>query len=161
MNSRKLRTRSERNVADRGMVAIRVTGRRGRRSFTRRSPRRRALCHDGIGRSPNDARRRSWRKNRRPSCSTWTAPSIDSVYQHVLAWQDALDQMGIELAVWRIHRKIGMSGGLFANALQRETGQLLTPEEATAAADAARRVLPGSARSSCGRCPVPGPCSRT
>ena len=54
---------------------------------------------------------------------------IDSVYQHVLAWQDALDQMGIELAVWRIHRKIGMSGGLFANALQRETGQLLTPDE--------------------------------
>jgi HAD superfamily hydrolase (TIGR01509 family) len=37
--------------------------------------------------------------------------------------------MGIELAVWRIHRKIGMSGGLFANALQRETGQLLTPDE--------------------------------
>jgi HAD superfamily hydrolase (TIGR01509 family) len=56
---------------------------------------------------------------------------IDSVYQHVLAWQDALDQMGIELAVWRIHRKIGMSGGLFANALQRETGQLLTPDETT------------------------------
>jgi len=54
---------------------------------------------------------------------------IDSVYQHVLAWQDALDQLGIELAVWRIHRKIGMSGGLFANALQRETGQLLTPDE--------------------------------
>jgi HAD superfamily hydrolase (TIGR01509 family) len=54
---------------------------------------------------------------------------IDSVYQHVLAWQDALDQMGIELAVWRIHRKIGMSGGLFANALQRETGQMLTPDE--------------------------------
>ena len=47
---------------------------------------------------------------------------IDSVYQHVLAWQDALDQMGIELAVWRIHRRIGMSGGLFVNALQRETG---------------------------------------
>jgi HAD superfamily hydrolase (TIGR01509 family) len=54
---------------------------------------------------------------------------IDSVYQHVLAWQDALDQMGIELSVWRIHRKIGMSGGLFANALQRETGHLLTPDE--------------------------------
>ncbi len=55
---------------------------------------------------------------------------IDSVYQHVLAWQDALDQMGIELAVWRIHRKMGMSGGLFANALQRETEHVLTPEEA-------------------------------
>src|SRR5262245_1893674 len=47
---------------------------------------------------------------------------IDSVYQHVLAWQEALDDEGIELAVWRIHRKIGMSGGLFANMLLRETG---------------------------------------
>src|SRR4029079_11557251 len=55
---------------------------------------------------------------------------VDSVYQHVLAWQDARDQTGIELAVWRIHRKIGMSGGLFANALLRETGRAVTPEEA-------------------------------
>ena len=55
---------------------------------------------------------------------------VDSVYEHVLAWQDALDQTGIELAVWRIHRKIGMSGGLFANALLRETGREVTPEEA-------------------------------
>jgi HAD superfamily hydrolase (TIGR01509 family) len=56
---------------------------------------------------------------------------IDSVYQHVLAWQDALDQVGIELAVWRIHRKMGMSGGLFANALQRETEHTLTVDEAS------------------------------
>jgi len=56
---------------------------------------------------------------------------IDSVYQHVLAWQDALDQMGIELAVWRIHRKMGMSGGLFSNALMRETEHALTPDEAS------------------------------
>jgi phosphoglycolate phosphatase-like HAD superfamily hydrolase len=47
---------------------------------------------------------------------------IDSVYQHVLAWKEALDQEGIELAVWRIHRKIGMSGGLFTNQLLLETG---------------------------------------
>src|SRR5258708_34330704 len=47
---------------------------------------------------------------------------VDSVYQHVLAWRDALDQEGIELSVWRIHRKIGMSGGLFPNMLLRETG---------------------------------------
>ena len=47
---------------------------------------------------------------------------VDSVYQHVLAWRDALDQEGIELSVWRIHRKIGMSGGLFTNMLLRETG---------------------------------------
>ena len=55
---------------------------------------------------------------------------IDSVYQHVLAWQDALDRMGIELSVWRIHRKIGMSGGLFANALLRETGMAVSDEQA-------------------------------
>jgi len=39
---------------------------------------------------------------------------VDSVYQHVLAWREALEQAGIELAVWRIHRRIGMSGGLLA-----------------------------------------------
>ena len=46
---------------------------------------------------------------------------VDSVYQHVLAWKEALDAEGIELSVWRIHRKIGMSGGLFTNQLLRET----------------------------------------
>ena len=47
---------------------------------------------------------------------------VDSVYQHVLAWKEALDTEGIELSVWRIHRRIGMSGGLFMNQLLRETG---------------------------------------
>jgi HAD superfamily hydrolase (TIGR01549 family) len=53
---------------------------------------------------------------------------VDSVYQHVLSWKSALDAEGIELSVWRIHRKIGMSGGLFANQLLRETGMAITPE---------------------------------
>jgi HAD superfamily hydrolase (TIGR01509 family) len=47
---------------------------------------------------------------------------VDSVYHHVLAWRQALESEGIELAVWRIHRRIGMSGGLFTNMLLRETG---------------------------------------
>jgi phosphoglycolate phosphatase-like HAD superfamily hydrolase len=47
---------------------------------------------------------------------------VDSVYQHVLAWREALETEGIDLSVWRIHRKIGMSGGLFTNMLLRETG---------------------------------------
>lgn len=55
---------------------------------------------------------------------------IDSVYHHVLAWRDALERAGIELSVWRIHRKVGMSGGLFANALLRETGREVTKEDA-------------------------------
>jgi HAD superfamily hydrolase (TIGR01509 family) len=53
---------------------------------------------------------------------------VDSVYQHVLAWKEALDQEHIELSVWRIHRKIGMSGGLFTNMLLRETGLEISPE---------------------------------
>src|SRR3954451_23405697 len=55
---------------------------------------------------------------------------VDSVYQHVIAWRQALEEVGIELAVWRIHRRIGMSGGLFVNALLRETDRPVTPAEA-------------------------------
>jgi HAD superfamily hydrolase (TIGR01509 family) len=50
---------------------------------------------------------------------------VDSVYQHVLAWHEALQACGVELSVWRIHRRIGMSGGLFTRALLRETGREL------------------------------------
>lgn len=53
---------------------------------------------------------------------------IDSVYQHVIAWRLALADCGIELAVWKIHRRIGMSGGLFVNALLRELGYPLDPD---------------------------------
>ena len=54
---------------------------------------------------------------------------VDSVYQHVLAWREALESAGLELSVWRIHRRIGMSGGLFLDALLRETGRRLSAEE--------------------------------
>ena len=45
---------------------------------------------------------------------------IDSVYQHVVAWREALEGVGINLPIWKIHRRIGMSGGLFVAALARE-----------------------------------------
>ena len=79
---------------------------------------------------------------------------IDSVYQHVLAWREALEAEEIDLPVWTIHRKIGMSGGLFARALLRETGSALTAEtverlqrahaEAYTAYAASVRPLPGA-----------------
>jgi HAD superfamily hydrolase (TIGR01549 family) len=53
---------------------------------------------------------------------------VDSVYEHVLAWHDALEAEGIALSVWRIHRKIGMSGGLFTHMLLRETGLAIDAE---------------------------------
>ena len=52
---------------------------------------------------------------------------VDSVYQHVLAWQTALHEAHIDLSVWRIHRRIGMSGGLFTEMLLRETPVEITP----------------------------------
>ena len=80
---------------------------------------------------------------------------IDSVYQHVIAWRTALARLSIDLSVWRIHRRIGMSGGLFVSALLRETGRTLSrddiamlqiwhSEEYLAQADSVR-TLPGAA----------------
>jgi len=53
---------------------------------------------------------------------------IDSVYQHVIAWREALEGVGIRLSIWKIHRRIGMSGGLFVNALARELETTLDRE---------------------------------
>ena len=54
---------------------------------------------------------------------------VDSVYQHVMAWHTALRECGYDLSVWRIHRRIGMSGGLMMRALTRELNMEL--DEAT------------------------------
>jgi HAD superfamily hydrolase (TIGR01509 family) len=54
---------------------------------------------------------------------------IDSVYQHVAAWHEALLQSGIAVSVWKLHRRIGMSGGLFLHALQREIGREISAEQ--------------------------------
>lgn len=54
----------------------------------------------------------------------------DSVYQNVAAWKVALDAEDIPLAMWRIHRKIGMSGGLMLKTLSRETGLNISEEQA-------------------------------
>ncbi len=54
---------------------------------------------------------------------------IDSVYQNVIAWRHALARLDIDLSVWRIHRRIGMSGGLFVSALLRETGRSLSEDD--------------------------------
>jgi HAD superfamily hydrolase (TIGR01509 family) len=46
----------------------------------------------------------------------------------VLAWHEALQEVGIDLSVWKIHRRIGMSGGLFVNELVRELETTLDAE---------------------------------
>lgn len=74
--------------------------------------------------------RRSERSERPAILFDLDGTLIDSVYQHVLAWREALERAGIQLAVWRIHRRIGMSGGLLVNALLRETGRDLSAVDA-------------------------------
>jgi HAD superfamily hydrolase (TIGR01549 family) len=79
---------------------------------------------------------------------------VDTVYAHVFAWQLALGEAGIPLDGWRIHRRIGMSGGLFTRAVAREVGHALSPEQARFLQDrhgelfrtllSERRPLPGA-----------------
>jgi HAD superfamily hydrolase (TIGR01549 family) len=57
---------------------------------------------------------------------------VDTVYAHVFAWQRALAEAALPIDGWRIHRRIGMSGGLFTRAVARELGRPLTATEAEA-----------------------------
>jgi HAD superfamily hydrolase (TIGR01509 family) len=57
---------------------------------------------------------------------------VDTVYAHVFAWQRAFAEAGLPIDGWRIHRRIGMSGGLFARAAAREIGRPFSNEEADA-----------------------------
>lgn len=54
---------------------------------------------------------------------------VDTVYAHVFAWQRALAEVDLPIEAWKIHRRIGMSGGLFTRAVAREVGRPLTPDE--------------------------------
>ena len=78
---------------------------------------------------------------------------IDNVYQHVLAWKEALDEIGIAVPTWRLHRKLGMSGGLFVQALMAEIGRTMTNEEVARLRESYRTAYRGYARTVC---PLPG-----
>ncbi len=79
---------------------------------------------------------------------------VDTVYAHVFAWQRALEEAGLPIDGWRVHRRIGMSGGLFTRAVAREVGRPLTAEQARFLQDRhgelfrgllpTRRPLPGA-----------------
>ena len=78
---------------------------------------------------------------------------VDTVYAHVFAWQRALAERGMAIDGWRIHRRIGMSGGLFTRAVGRELGRELSEVEARELqqrhGELFRSMLPG-------RRPLPG-----
>jgi HAD superfamily hydrolase (TIGR01509 family) len=80
---------------------------------------------------------------------------VDTVYAHVFSWQKALQESGMAIDGWRIHRRIGMCGGLFTRAVGRELGQALSDEQAARLQDAHdrlyRELLPDDERR-----PLPG-----
>ena len=47
---------------------------------------------------------------------------IDSVSQHVMSCREAFAYRRLYVPVWKIHRRLGMSGQLFAPVLLREMG---------------------------------------
>ncbi|HEV8470143.1 MAG TPA: HAD family hydrolase [Candidatus Limnocylindria bacterium] len=55
---------------------------------------------------------------------------VDTVYAHVFAWQRALAEAGLKVEGWKVHRRIGMSGGLFTRAVAREAGRPLSDDDA-------------------------------
>ena len=57
---------------------------------------------------------------------------VDTVYAHVFSWQRALAEAGMAVDGWRIHRRVGMSGGLFTRAVAREIGREISAAEADA-----------------------------
>ena len=57
---------------------------------------------------------------------------VDTVYAHVFAWQRALAEAALPIDGWLIHRRIGMSGGLFTRAVAHELGRPLSATEVEA-----------------------------
>jgi beta-phosphoglucomutase-like phosphatase (HAD superfamily) len=82
---------------------------------------------------------------------------VDSVYQHVRAWHLALRDEGIDLSVWRIHRKIGMSGGLFTNQLLGNLAGRWRPARSMICERAMRSII-SAFRTKYVRCPVRWSC---
>lgn len=55
---------------------------------------------------------------------------VDTVYAHVLAWHKAFEEAGVQVPAWKVHRLIGMSGGLLTQAAGHEIGRELKDDEA-------------------------------
>jgi HAD superfamily hydrolase (TIGR01509 family) len=80
---------------------------------------------------------------------------VDTVYAHVFAWQKAFQEGGLAIDGWRIHRKIGMSGGLFTRAVSREIGHYLSDDDARELQDIHDRLF-GELLPADERRPLPG-----
>ncbi len=72
---------------------------------------------------------------------------VDTNYHHALAWSRALRSHGHRVAIWRIHRHIGMGGDQIVSALlgeeaEQADGEAIRDAEAAAYADLIGEVEP-------------------
>jgi len=54
---------------------------------------------------------------------------VDTVYGHTLAWWRVLQEAQLRIPAWKVHRLIGMSGGLITKAAAHEIGRDLSADE--------------------------------
>ena len=54
---------------------------------------------------------------------------VDTVYGHTLAWWRVLQEAQLQVPAWKVHRLIGMSGGLITKAAAHEIGRDLSADE--------------------------------
>src|SRR4029078_10926179 len=101
----------------------------GVRRHADRSDERRAPVHSRATRDPSGAPRQAGVLMTKALIFDLDGTLIDTVYAHVFAWQRALAESGLPIEGWRIHRRIGMSGGLFTPALAVELGRPLSDAE--------------------------------
>src|SRR3954466_2289966 len=47
---------------------------------------------------------------------------VDTVYAHTFAWWQVLAEAKLPVPAWKVHRLIGMSGGLITRAASHEIG---------------------------------------
>src|SRR4029434_2794287 len=75
---------------------------------------------------------------------------VDSVYQHVLAWREALEDTGIELAGGRIPRPLRSSGGVSHPSPHRDERRALrqraAPRDRSPRDRGRSRAAPAAAR---------------
>ena len=55
---------------------------------------------------------------------------MDTVSAHVIGWEPAVNELGLTIEAWPIHRRTGACHGLSTRTLAQEAGRLLTPAEA-------------------------------
>src|SRR6185295_1472079 len=94
------------------------------------TPRARGMIRRASVATPRHRRRASDgdRRQRRTSAFLFDLDGtlVDSTYEHALTWRNAFRLAGVDAPTWKVHREVGMSGGLLTRSVVSELGVDLT-----------------------------------